>query len=497
VAGIGQVTVAKMDSARISMAALRWRAMADPMDALTRRTLLPGLLLAPVPACGAPQARPGRSRTAAVIGAGIAGLSAAATLAAAGIEVSVLEGTDRIGGRILTDRSLGAPVDLGAAWIHGPDGNPLSQLARRVDAETLVTDDESLLLVGPDGTAVCDERISWMDGQHRRLLETAVRLGQSSRGLSLAAAVASASSTALEDPLLAWAFNAYTAFDSGAPLDLLSAGRLGEGDVYGGTDVVLPGGYDRLLEPLRAGISIRTGLVVDEIGFTSTGVVLTVSGGGQQSYDVCVCTVPLGVLASSRLKLPGAVAAGLAPALAAHAMGHVCKVSLRFARHHWPQDVRWFGRTGSSDWPLAISHTAMTDRPVITVLTFAETAAAADALPARDREQAGLSALRAMIGSGLPAAEASVSSAWGSLPLSLGAYSYPLAGSPASARQGFSGVFDERLVFAGEHTSTDHPSTAHGALESGQRAAQALLQAIASTATRPPRGLARVQSATR
>jgi monoamine oxidase len=56
-----------------------------------------------------------------VIGAGAAGLLAASTLVAAGIEPLVLEARDRIGGRILTERvdDLVAPVELGAEFVHG------------------------------------------------------------------------------------------------------------------------------------------------------------------------------------------------------------------------------------------------------------------------------------------------------------------------------------------------------------------------------------------
>ena len=65
-----------------------------------------------------------------VIGAGMAGLAAARDLVARGFEVTVLEGRNRIGGRIHTDRSLGAAIDLGATWIEGTRRNPIRRLAR-------------------------------------------------------------------------------------------------------------------------------------------------------------------------------------------------------------------------------------------------------------------------------------------------------------------------------------------------------------------------------
>ena len=65
-----------------------------------------------------------------VIGAGIAGLGAARLLADAGAAVTVLESRTRIGGRIWTSTAWpDLPVDLGASWIHGVEGNPLTALA--------------------------------------------------------------------------------------------------------------------------------------------------------------------------------------------------------------------------------------------------------------------------------------------------------------------------------------------------------------------------------
>src|SRR5688572_7447583 len=75
-----------------------------------------------------------------VLGAGMAGLAAARALADDGYEVTVVEGRDRIGGRIWTDRSLGVPLDLGASWIHQSKGNPITELAREAGAATAATD---------------------------------------------------------------------------------------------------------------------------------------------------------------------------------------------------------------------------------------------------------------------------------------------------------------------------------------------------------------------
>ncbi|KRC60498.1 hypothetical protein ASE14_05645 [Agromyces sp. Root81] len=93
---------------------------------LTRRTLLAagaagaaGLILT---AGAKPPQGDWQTRTwdAIVIGAGVAGLGAARTLADAGRSVLVLEARNRIGGRMWTDRtSMSIPIERGAELVHG------------------------------------------------------------------------------------------------------------------------------------------------------------------------------------------------------------------------------------------------------------------------------------------------------------------------------------------------------------------------------------------
>src|SRR6202789_4454936 len=54
-----------------------------------------------------------------VIGAGMAGLTAARALAEAGLKVLVIEAEDRIGGRILTRHVGEEAIELGAEFVHG------------------------------------------------------------------------------------------------------------------------------------------------------------------------------------------------------------------------------------------------------------------------------------------------------------------------------------------------------------------------------------------
>lgn len=65
-----------------------------------------------------------------IVGSGIAGLAAAQTLRKNGFgDVVVLEGNDRIGGRIHTEVYGDGIIEIGAQWIHGEVSNPVYELA--------------------------------------------------------------------------------------------------------------------------------------------------------------------------------------------------------------------------------------------------------------------------------------------------------------------------------------------------------------------------------
>lgn len=66
---------------------------------------------------------------------------------------------------------------------------------------------------------------------------------------------------------------------------------------------------------------------------------------------------------------------------------------------------------------------------------------------------------------------------WFDDPYSFGSYSYLPKGVRASKRGELAAPVDQRLFFAGEATSTDFPSTMHGALISGRRAADEIARA--------------------
>ncbi|XP_020205209.1 probable polyamine oxidase 5 isoform X1 [Cajanus cajan] len=74
-----------------------------------------------------------------IIGAGMAGLTAANKLHSVAaskdlFEVCVVEGGNRIGGRIKTSEFGGDMIEMGATWIHGIEGSPIHKIAQQIHA---------------------------------------------------------------------------------------------------------------------------------------------------------------------------------------------------------------------------------------------------------------------------------------------------------------------------------------------------------------------------
>ena len=122
-----------------------------------------------------------------VVGGGIAGLSCCMELFqmcerdGVDIEVTLVEGRSRLGGRLWTDRETFKagdhetpfPVDLGASWIHGIDSNPLAAMALEAKVE-FIRASEEVTMLREGGQTVDPEKDEHAGELFDKLLDLAV-----------------------------------------------------------------------------------------------------------------------------------------------------------------------------------------------------------------------------------------------------------------------------------------------------------------------------------
>jgi len=428
-----------------------------------------------------------------VIGAGIAGLTAARDLVVDGYDVAVLEARERIGGRIWTSHELSVPTDLGASWIHGFENNPLARLARRHDITILRTDISSVTPARYRSVALYDE-----DGRRLSTAETAEMSELMADYLDF---IAATQKEGVEMSLLAVeeAFAASEGFDAerrrrlnfiartylehewAGPRSEVSLLEFDKTLGFAGHDRVFPEGYSQITDRLAEGTHILLGHEVKQVDYSGTRVDVLTNRGSFQANQVLV-TVPLGVLQAGRIAFNPSLPRDKREAIRQTRMGVFNKIFLKFDSVFWGDDYELIGYMGSqdSDWPEIVNFHKIAGLPVL--LAFSAGAAGEQNELRSDAELVAclMGCLRKMYGQNIPEPSGHLITRWNQDPFSLGSYSYTPVGSKQSQRRHIGMPVENRVFFAGEATSQLFPSTVHGAFLSGVRAAYEIMLADAT-----------------
>lgn len=278
-----------------------------------------------------------------VVGAGTAGLSAAAHLTGYGQTVEVLEARDRIGGRLSTDRSLGIAVELGASWVHDIAASDVKQLLDSLGVRTSPFEyDQAFVVAGKRSTD--EDLLAPADNAY----DEAHRWAEGRRELTLAGALArSGASKRVNPDLLAHYDAVELATEYGAAAAELGAwDALEEGSE--GNDVLVLGGYSALTESLAARLPSppRLNTPVEAIEYSGSGVAVRVRGGEAIQADVVIVTVPLGVLKADDVSFTPPLPTDYAAAVDALGMGLLDKFWFAWDERFWSDDTQMWTRVG-------------------------------------------------------------------------------------------------------------------------------------------------------
>ncbi len=280
-------------------------------------------------AIGAAPTDPTTTARVVVIGAGISGLGAAQALAERGYQVIVVEARDRLGGRIHTATIGSQPVDLGASWIHGVDGNPLVDLAEQAGAERVPTDYDSIVVRDVDGASISDDAL---EQAFDRLVEA---ITDEAPSIEQALDRRSGALSDADRTLLRYVLASEVEHEFAADAGDLSVDSIDEGEEYAGGDEIVPGGFRQLLTPLLSGFEVRTATPVTSVAHDASGVVVTTATGEAIAADRVLVTVPLGVLQAGSIVFDPPLPDSKQHAIDRLGMGVLEKVVLRFDTPFW------------------------------------------------------------------------------------------------------------------------------------------------------------------
>ncbi|WJR78521.1 NAD(P)/FAD-dependent oxidoreductase [Bradyrhizobium sp. NP1] len=402
----------------------------------------------------------------AIVGAGAAGLGAANALKDSGLSLIVLEARERVGGRAHTIQAAPDVVfDLGCGWLHSADKNSFVPIAAHlgfaVDKTLPPWRERAYGKAFPQKER--DEYMRALEAFYDRV-EQAARSGRDTPA-----------SRCLE-PGNRWnpMIDAISTYVNGSELDQVSILDL---DAYVDTNINwrVRRGYGALIAAYGAPCPLALSCNVTLIDYSGQDIRIGTSRGTLTARKVIV-TVPTNLIADQAIRFSPALPAKV-DAAAALPLGLADKVTLALEEPEaLPKEGNLRGATMRTE--MGTYHLRPFGQPCIEGFFGGRFARALE-----DKGDGAIAAyaideIVSFLGNDIrrklkPLKE----SRWAHDPFARGSYSHALPGH-AGKRAMLATPVDGRLFFAGEATSPHFFSTAHGARDSGERAAKEVLAAV-------------------
>ncbi len=428
----------------------------------------------------------------AIVGAGMAGLTAANTLLALGQKVIVLEARPRVGGRAVCDNSFAVPADLGAQWFHQGMINPLIPIAESRGVATVPDVFPRVIYRGssevpptdPDAIAMSAQFVA-MNGA-ASLAGIEITLGtipDRSAGATMEAA-------GLKGRPWYNYISDFIAGDRGVSMEQLSnldlfnftSLTLTPVGVGTGEEILVPSGMGNFVAGLSQGVPIKLSTPVTTIDYSHRTVRLTTSAGTVKARTVIV-TIPIPVLATQKVLFNPPLPQSYLGALAGFNSGVFLKIWLEY-------DRPVFGNAAESTFVSQLEDTL--GGGIAAINLYGKNLAVVLALDpvSRQIEAQGTDALIdygiGLVNKAFPDATAdrvtkkNVAS-WGTDPWALGSWVEAAPGG-VPGRVSLATPIDNRVFIASDTLSLGSPSSLAGAYESALATAQLVQLALAGSA---------------
>jgi monoamine oxidase len=364
-------------------------------------------------------------------------------------DVIILEARNRIGGRVYSKNDLGVPLDLGASWDCGVDGNPISILGKKYNTgfTRTVGDKDSIIVYNVK-----------KKGKEKELPSTTLeRIGKIWKDLMRFTDLAEATDKQRES--LAVVFNDYinehrSELNEEKIRDLNYGRSLLENDWAGSINqlsaklwdhigYILPGGQDvarngnvMIVQGLAKSFGekkIRTNTIVTKIEYHSKGVTVTTKENKIYEGKYVICTLPVGVLEKKHRELfPQGLSRKKIRAMKFIPMGKFFKTYLKFETPFWRKKKKeqWINRISDIEgrWNQFLALDEITKQPILLGLNQTDYAEKLEKLyregKTEEIKKDALEVLRGIYGKKVPKTCEIMVSDWIFDEFSYGAYSF-------------------------------------------------------------------------
>ncbi|KAK9501477.1 hypothetical protein O3M35_012192 [Rhynocoris fuscipes] len=450
-----------------------------------------------------------------IIGAGISGLTAAKYLMNWGFRnVTILEASNRLGGRICTKWMCDAAIELGADRIHGASiTNPLFTLAMQEDLfrETGVqrVDNYNYDYLTTDGRFVSEhETEDMVFNQLLKNLNTLLKRGCSSPEISLLHYLSlNTDQTLLQIPSnmryeaerILFGMIQSLKPEFGADLNDINAVDYAKIPKIEGVDIIMPAGFVNLLAPAIRTIPeecMHCNKCVEKIMWNADSnprIQIRCSDDSHYDADFAIITIPLGALKRTYNSLfTPTLEQSKINAIKNLGFGQTNKIFFEYVKPWWASGKCQFrmacSKNDSAKWPKWIKGISTISqvpgsKHVISIPLGGEEAKLIEEMSLEEIAIDFTNFLRALLHNNAIQYPNNVCiSRWSNNPNFYGARTYIKLGSSIDQIRNISdvGMIESLLdipplLFAGEHTHPNYFGTVHGALISGYREAKRIL----------------------
>ncbi|OWF38535.1 lysine-specific histone demethylase 1B-like isoform X1 [Mizuhopecten yessoensis] len=437
-----------------------------------------------------------------IIGAGAAGLSAARQLRNYGVQVTVLEARDRLGGRVCDDHTLGSCVGRGAQVVAGCVCNPITVMCHQAGLG-MKEIGEGCDIISETGQTIPNEIDRRMDFHFNALLDIIAewrRNKEADQDVNLLDKVKEMHQQFKEESQLTFTeeeenlLNFHIGnleYACGSSLQHVSALSWDQNEEYpqfSGPNLLLTQGYSALLHKLADGTEIVYDTVVSEVEYSGKKVSVRSKAGKIWEADKVLVTLPLALLKDETVTFTPKLSDKKRQAMKSLGVGHVEKVILQFNRKFWKDhgsDVFGHVKLGSSSCRMLNVFYDISPSDEKCGRFILKTHISGDSVcHLRDKSDKDvvamcMSTLRTMFPKQVvPDPSKFIVTHWHADPFSKMAYSFIPRGSCGDDYDLLAQEVMDKVFFAGEATNRKYPQSVTGAFLSGIREAEKIYNSL-------------------